>query len=293
MRAWTQDGTEEEVGEWPQPQRVVVWFHNKSTFYVNNRRKKRWVHKSEKAVPCAKGERASLMVADFVSADYGWLRSPDGTESARVNFKAGKTRDGYFTNVEIILQLELAMNIVQKHYPNDHHIFMYDNATTHMKRPATTPTATKMTKNPSTKFGAEVTVTMDEKIQYAADGKPQKCTVQMGPGILPNGQPHYFYNTLSTTVLGTFKGMTKLLQECGFTEEAKLKGSCKNFKCPTGARKCCQKHMLYDQPDFTDQLSALEIVCKTRGFEVIFLPKFHCELNFIEQCWGHAKRVYR
>ena len=46
-----------------------------------------------------------------------------------------------------------------------------------------------------------------------------------------------------------------------------------------------------NQPDFAEQGS--EILGQDFGFEVIFLPKFHCELNFIEQCWGHAKRVYR
>jgi len=33
----------------------------------------------------------------------------------------------------------------------------------------------------------------------------------------------------------------------------------------------------------TNVESFLETTCKAR---VIFLPKFHCELNFIEQCWG-------
>jgi hypothetical protein len=28
------------------------------------------------------------------------------------------------------------------------------------------------------------------------------------------------------------------------------------------------------------------------GVELIFLPKFHCELRFIEQCWGYAKHIY-
>ena len=32
---------------------------------------------------------------------------------------------------------------------------------------------------------------------------------------------------------------------------------------------------------------------QARGFRLLFLPKFHCELNFIEQCWGYAKRIYR
>lgn len=26
---------------------------------------------------------------------------------------------------------------------------------------------------------------------------------------------------------------------------------------------------------------------------VVFLPKYHCELNPIEQCWGYSKKKYR
>ena len=82
------------------------------------------------------------------------------------------------------------------------------------------------------------------------------------------------------------------------TNEAKLKAECKNFKCPLpvvsdAAIKCCQRRVLYNEPDFAEQESALEMLCHSRGFEVLFLPKFHCELNFIEQCWGHSKRAYR
>jgi transposase len=39
--------------------------------------------------------------------------------------------------------------------------------------------------------------------------------------------------------------------------------------------------------------SLLEAHCHAGGFEVMFLPKFHCELNFIKQCWGYAKWKYR
>ncbi|KAG2034406.1 hypothetical protein BDR03DRAFT_870103, partial [Suillus americanus] len=54
---------------------VVVWFHDELTFYASDCRWEHWVHTTEKAVPLPKGEGASLMVVDFVLADYGWLHS--------------------------------------------------------------------------------------------------------------------------------------------------------------------------------------------------------------------------
>ena len=72
-----------------------------------------------------------MMAVDFVSADYGWLQSPDSSEKARILFRAGKCRDGYFTNEEIVKQAEKAMDILEKHYSYEQHVFVFDNATTH------------------------------------------------------------------------------------------------------------------------------------------------------------------
>jgi hypothetical protein len=76
MRTWTNEDLV-ATGALPQPHEchTVVWFHDKSTFYAHDRRKARWVHKSETAMPYTKGEG---------------VRSPDGSESVRVLFKAGK-----------------------------------------------------------------------------------------------------------------------------------------------------------------------------------------------------------
>ncbi|CAE6418279.1 unnamed protein product [Rhizoctonia solani] len=39
--------------------------------------------------------------------------------------------------------------------------------------------------------------------------------------------------------------------------------------------------------------STLQETARQLGTQVIFLPKYHCELTMIEQCWGFAKRDYR
>ena len=89
------------------------------------------------------------------------------------------------------------------------------------------------------------------------------------------------------------KSKDENLEERGFQNMAKVHAECKGFKCVPGATSCCCHRILYNQPDFANVPSILELACKALGVLVIFLPKFHCELNFIEQCWGFAKRIYR
>jgi hypothetical protein len=179
--------------------RRVVWYHDESTFYANDCRQVRWVWTGETAKPVPKGEGASLMVADFVSADYGWLRSPDGSESSRILFKAGKNRDGYFSSADILDHATRAMDILNRHYPEDEHVFVFDNAPLHMKRADTALSARGMPLHPTkpldrTKqrnlgksdnwlWGADVSILgRDGKPTFSSDSKILKRRVPMSDG---------------------------------------------------------------------------------------------------------------
>jgi hypothetical protein len=48
---------------------------------------------------------------------------------------------------------------------------------------------------------------------------------------------------------------------------------------------CCLDRLLELQPDFQEQRNRLQEAIETRGHYVLFLPKFHPELNFIELYW--------
>ncbi|KIM77358.1 hypothetical protein PILCRDRAFT_76818 [Piloderma croceum F 1598] len=213
MRSWTKniEDARPVTGPGMSAPHIIVWHHDESTFYANDRRKIRWVHSGETAVPYAKGEGASLMVADFVSADYGWLRSPDGTREARVLFKAGKARQGYFTNEDILSQAKNAMDILEEHYPDDKHVLLFDNATTHQKRADDALSARKMPKfTPAVgnNWGVETNIIgADGKPTYGPDGKILKTKVQMRDGTFADGSPQTFYFPEGHAREGVFKGM--------------------------------------------------------------------------------------
>ncbi|KIJ59452.1 hypothetical protein HYDPIDRAFT_177800 [Hydnomerulius pinastri MD-312] len=236
---------------------VVGWFHDKSIFYANDHHTAHWVKKGSGATSYTKGEGTSLMVAEFVSVDHGWLHSPDSKESAHVLFNAGKSHDGYFTNEDIIAQTMKAMKLVQKYFPDEDLIF--DNMTTHLKCPEDALSAQKMPK-------------------YT----PKEGT-NWGCLYFPAGHLR----------VGIFKGMATILEERGYGNVKKVHAECLKFACDLTTDWCCCHCMLYNKYDFVNVKSNLELTCETQRFHVLFLPKFHCELNFIEQCWGHAKQIYR
>jgi hypothetical protein len=291
--------------------RIVIWNHDESTYYPNDRCKIRWVHNSETAVPCAKGEGPSMMIADYASPDYGFLRSPDKTESARVIFKAGKAREGYFKCEDILKQAANAMDLLDKHFPDEEHVFVYDNATTHLKRPDDALSARKMPKfspkhgdewdginwgerKKPRNWGVETSV-IDEngKLVYNKNGEVLKKKVRMADGQLADGTPQCLYYPDGHERAGVFKGMAVILEERGYAGAQKLRAQCPKFRCEKGVALCCCRRILYNEPDFVAVESLLETACKTHGYRVLFIPKFHCEVNFIEQCWGYSKRIYR
>lgn len=213
------------------------------------------------------------------SFEYSSSRNNRKSDARRTLF-VGKHRDGYWTNNDVCEQLKAAIELAKKEFPQYDHIFVYDNAPTHTKKSPTAPSARPMTKNVS-----------DLRVQVeGSDG--QKERVRMDDAILPNGSIQSFYYSDKHSVHpGKFKGMVQLLRERGI-DAAHLKAQCKDFKCDPSLTHCCCRRILYNIFD-ANSPTIIETLAASLGSRVIFLPKYHCELNPIEQVWGYAKSRYR
>lgn len=196
-------------------------------------------------------------------------------------FKAGKNRDGYFDNDDLVEQVELSMDIFEeKTHGFKKALFLFDNATSHQKRAPDAPSAQKMQKSP--KLG-----------WTSRPGGPKMRDTVLADGSIQS----FYYPEDHPTMPGWFKGMQAVLEERGlfrYNNNGKaLNGECKGFKCPEGVTDCCCRRILFNQPDFANVKSHLEEVINSRGHLCDFYPKFHCELNYIEQYWGAVKLLYR
>jgi hypothetical protein len=186
-----------------------------------------------------------------------------------------------------VAQAGKAMDLLSEFFSDEIHILVYDNAKTHTARRPDALSARYMTVNPPKDDSKNFLCTVKD-----ASGVQRQ--VKMQDGTLPDGSLQSFYFQANHAKAGLFKGMRVIIQECiargaNLPDPTKLKGECRNFKCPPGQTVCCCCRILFNQPDFIAQKSTLEDLADSWGFKVVFNPKFHCELSFIEQCWGHSK----
>ncbi|KAH0586474.1 hypothetical protein H2248_007705, partial [Termitomyces sp. 'cryptogamus'] len=82
-------------------------------------------------------------------AELAFHNLTDSKETAHVVFCAGVCHEEYFISEDILEQAEKAIHIVMEHYSHKDHVFVYDNATTHLKHADEALSATKMPKRSS------------------------------------------------------------------------------------------------------------------------------------------------
>ena len=93
---------------------------------------------------------------------------------------------------------------------------------------------------------------------------------------------------------GRHKGMETLLMERSLLQPgSSLRGACESKSAHAANNRCCCKRLLASQSDFKSETSGLDRVVTSGGHRCLFLPKYHCELNWIERYWGASKKYAR
>lgn len=184
----------------------------------------------------------------------------------------GKGRDGYFKSEKVVEQLKNAVEIAKEQYPDHTHVFLYDKAPSHTKRPAGSICARRMPEGPSKRSTCP-----------SKDARGRKTQVRMEDGWFPDGtrQP-FHYPDNHPTYPGDFKGLAQILRERGMGNIAERRAECPDFKCEKGRTDCCYRRALFSQPDFASRDSTLKEVARALQTLVVFLPEYHCELNPID-----------
>ena len=174
-----------------------------------------------------------------------------------------------------------AIPIFEKAFPGDVALFAFDNSAGHACKGDDALVANRMNLGPGGKQPCMRNTTLPGGgIQYMVFQQGDR-DLNTGPGMpIPNN------------LIGQAKGMKRVLQERGLWRP-ELKKQCGAKAQCSQENNCCALRIIEQQVDFLTEESLLEKVIKDAGHEVIFYPKFHCELNFIESYWAAVKRFTR
>ena len=171
---------------------------------------------------------------------------------------------------------KVAIPIFNATFPGCQAVFPFDNASNHCSCAADALRVENMNLHPGGKQG------MLREAFMHGEGLPQPMSFAKD----------YYNRKLASKP----KGIKRVLKEHVLWPERGLV-----LKCPTTHNQpgcspeggCCACRVLGAERDFRDQKGRLQEEVETLGHRILFYPKFHCELNFIERYCCQAKWVAR
>lgn len=290
----------------PNIRRRHLVTHDESTFNANDSTSYSWKKAgTEWLKPKSRGK--GIMISEFLCAAHGRLHYTDEQQPVYateiIKYGSGKSDDGWWDAEKMVAQTKKAIDIFNKAFPGDIAVFAFDNSSGHACKAKDALVANRMNLRPggkqplmhATKWGNGVCQSM----VFLADDKNWDTDIPISPELV--GQPKGIKRVLQERGLWT-EGLKK---QCGRQkkdsstfEERVFQETLEQYqdrvadRCEVG-KHCCALRILENQDDFKNEVSLLETVIVQNSHEVIFYPKFHCELNYIEHYWGALKRFTR
>lgn len=292
--------------------KFIFYFHDETTIHVHDVPRSEWVRKGRAPSPLPKSMGPRLMISGFTCSCHKGLtslrfrdggprpshevdnshwqpledwaeistdepRQRTGKDSYKILAKRFVSSmdsmvvvesggDTWFTADDVEKQFKRALLMHESLHPGSIAIFVFDNAPTHKASPDGALNAKKMTLKPS------------ERLEFTA-GRFMKTV----DGVLKEVKQEMMEETADG--VRRFRGLKAILEERGLQ--------------PAKWRLQTAMELLSKQPDFKVQKNKLQTVLgqhnveKKTEHEIIYLPRFHPDLNPIERVWANIKAEWR
>jgi hypothetical protein len=276
------EGYERNMNEWSgenmeickppvlaEGERVVINIvHDECIVYSNDATKIVWEENGRKELR-PKSNGRSQHISGFCCSCHGFISCPAGCTFKIIT--PGKNADGYWCNSDLVAQFEEVAPIFESHHPGCKLVFTFDNSQNHHAKAPGGLCAKTMLKGP----GGKNQLIQNELNGTIYNGRHQQLW-QYKPLFKDsdviarddNGQ-----------MIKEMKGLRQILVERGV--------ACGDMSAEAMRLRLAEHH------DFKQQEEWLATVVHARGHEILYLPKFHCELNYIESVWAYLKSYLR
>ncbi|KZT49999.1 hypothetical protein CALCODRAFT_539190 [Calocera cornea HHB12733] len=204
------------------------------------------------------GAGRGIHCSKFLCSTLGWLREAGQT------IEYGKNHDGYWTGEQLCEQIWThTIPAFEAAHPGQQALFIFDNSSGHC--------------------AYALDALLAQSINLNAGGKQPV----MRPGWYMEGAQCILQ---PMAVNGVPQGAKAILMERGLWRLGMYLDCRKRERNGVRLQHGDEGGLSPEtQPDFQEQTPYIQELVESVGHLCLFLPKFHCELNFIEYFWGAVK----